>query len=300
MTPSRRSFLGGAACAAALPSALRAAPADKPALFLIGDSTVRNGTHDNGATAGQFGWGRMMKYYFDTGRIFVVNDAMGGTSSRSFQVSPDLWGKVLPMIRPGDYVMMQFGHNDSRGSLRGNGDETGPLPPQRPRPGSPAPAADAAPEMVHSFGWYMRQYVRQTRAKGATPIILSLIPRNRWTDGKVNRNGSDYALWARQAAIREHALFIPLNDLVADRYDALGQAKVTAGLFPPNETVHPNWAGSALNAACVIEGLKRLGTPLEAYFRKRPSVPANPDIVPPAAGEMGPSAMEPVARRPSA
>lgn len=297
MTSTRRAFLGTAACATALPSALRAAPAGKPALFLIGDSTVRNGTHDNGATAGQFGWGRMMKYYFDTRRIHVVNDAMGGTSSRSFQVSPDLWGKVLPMIRPGDFVMMQFGHNDSRGSLRGNGDEPGPLPPPRPRPGTPPPPADAPPEIGHSFGWYLREYVRQTRAKGATPIILSLIPRNRWTEGKVNRNSSDYALWARQAAMREHALFIPLNDIVADKYDALGQAKVTAEFFPPNEAVHPNWAGAAFNAACAIEGLKRLDTPLEAYLRPNPRVPATPDIVPPAAGEMGPSAMEPAERR---
>src|SRR5438270_2450129 len=98
--------------------------AHKPALFLIGDSTIRNGSFDNGATAGQFGWGHMIKYYFDPARIYIVNDAMGGTSSRSFQTSPNLWPMVLEKIQPGDYVLMAFGHNDSRASLRGNGDET--------------------------------------------------------------------------------------------------------------------------------------------------------------------------------
>ena len=312
---SRRSLLVGICAAAfvtAVPSAVNAAGAEKPALFLIGDSTIRNGTHDNGAIGGQFGWGRMMKYYFDTDRIFVVNDAMGGTSSRSFQTSPRLWGNVLRMIRPGDYVMMAFGHNDSRGSLPGKGEDTAPLPsPQHRRGAGARPAVGDAPvaataaaarstdEVMRSFGWYMRQFIRQARAKGATPIVLSLIPRNRWTGEKVNRNANDYALWARQAAEQEKAHFIPLNNIIADKYDALGQDKVTAEFFPPNEVVHPNWAGAAFNAAAVIEGLKQLDTPLKIYLRKNPQVPTTPDITPPARGEMGPSAMEPVSRQPA-
>lgn len=166
------------------------APAHKPAIFLIGDSTIRNGSYDNGSAAGQFGWGHLLHYYFDTSRITVVNDAMGGTSSRSYQTSPTLWPIVLPKIMPGDYVFMAFGHNDSGNSIRGNGDETQPFTGRGATPG----------QTMHSFGWYMRQYIEQTKAKGATPIVLSLIPRNRWTGGKVNRNGNDYALWAKQAA----------------------------------------------------------------------------------------------------
>ena len=83
-TLDRRALLLATACGAvALPLRAAAQADNRPALFLIGDPTIRNGTGDNGATAGQFGWGRMMKYYFDTDRIHVVNDAMGGTSSRS-------------------------------------------------------------------------------------------------------------------------------------------------------------------------------------------------------------------------
>jgi rhamnogalacturonan acetylesterase len=268
--------------------------AHHPALFLIGDSTIRNGSFDNGATAGQFGWGHMIKFYFDTSRIYVVNDAMGGTSSRSFQTSPNLWPMVLAKIQPGDYVLMAFGHNDSRASLRGNGDETQMLPVVTSRRrGSPAtaPATTPAPtEPAHSFGWYMRQYIEQTRAKGATPIVLSLIPRNRWTAGKVNRNTNDYALWARQAAEQEKAAFIPLNDLIADEYDKLGMEKVQAELFPPGEAVHPNWAGAALNAKIVVDAIKDLkDCDLKEYLVANPKVPRTPDVTPPDHGDPGPS-----------
>ncbi len=303
----RRSVLAAVLAAALIAPAARAQTTpQKPALFLIGDSTMRNGSKDNGATAGQFGWGHMLHYYFDTSRIDVVNDAMGGTSSRSFQTSPNLWPNVLRMIRPGDYVLMAFGHNDSRATLRGNGDETGPAPAPPARnttgatPDQPGTAltAGAQPAEVHSFGWYMRQYIEQVKAMGATPIVLSLIPRNRWSDGKVNRNDEDYALWARQAAEQEHVAFIPLNAMIADRYDTLGQARVQAELFPPNEAVHPNWAGATLNASLVVEGIKALDTPLKTYLLADPQVPATPDVVPPAVGEMGPPAMAPTSRTP--
>ncbi len=308
MTGWTRRFWLAAACGLAVASAFPATAQDnKPALFLIGDSTMRNGSRDNGETAGQFGWGHMLHYFFDTSRIDVVNDAMGGTSSRSYQQSPTLWPNVLRMIRPGDYVLMAFGHNDSRASLPGNGDEEGPAPPQPQRnatgatAGQPGTAltAGAQPTMIHSFGWYMRQYIEQVRAKGATPIVLSLIPRNRWADGKVNRNDKDYALWARQAAEQEHVQFIPLNDMIADKYDGLGQDKVASTLFPPNEAVHPNWAGAVINAQTVVEGLKTLDTPLKGYLLPNPQVPATPDVVPPQVGEMGPKALAPVTRTPA-
>ena len=278
---------------------------NKPAVFLIGDSTMRNGSRDNGESAGQFGWGHMLHYYFDTSRIDVINDAMGGTSSRSFQDTPTLWPNVLRMIRPGDYVLMAFGHNDSRASLRGNDDATGPAPAPPTRnatgatPGQPGTAlTPEQPAMIHSFGWYMRQYIEQVKARGATPIVLSLIPRNRWTGDKVNRNDEDYALWAKQAAEQEHAQFIPLNAMIADTYDQIGQTKVTAELFPPNETVHTNWAGAVLNAQTVVEGLQVLSTPLKNYLLADPSPPATPDVIPPAVGEMGPKALAPLSRTP--
>ena len=80
-----------------------------PTLFLIGDSTVKNG-RDNGA-GGLWGWGNPIADCFDKTRIHVDNSALGGTSSRSFQTT-GLWDKVLARLKPGDFVIMQFGHDD--------------------------------------------------------------------------------------------------------------------------------------------------------------------------------------------
>src|SRR5690349_17881173 len=80
-----------------------------PTLFHIGDSTVRNGS---GAGAnGEWGWGDLTAAYLDTTRINVVNCALGGRSSRTFLTGGN-WDRVLPNLKPGDVVLMQFGHND--------------------------------------------------------------------------------------------------------------------------------------------------------------------------------------------
>jgi lysophospholipase L1-like esterase len=100
--------------------------AAKPTLFLVGDSTVKVGT------TGQVGWGERIADYFDPARIAVVNDARGGRSSRTF-LTEGLWDRVLTDVRQGDFVVMQFGHNDGsalfdtnppRGSIKGTGEET--------------------------------------------------------------------------------------------------------------------------------------------------------------------------------
>ncbi len=252
-------------------------PNHKPTIWLIGDSTVRNGSFDNGATAGQWGWGHLLHYYFDTSKVNVVNDAMGGTSSKSFQESPTLWPLVISKVQPGDYVFMQFGHNDSA-TPKGNGDETSPSTGRGAQPGA----------MNHTFGWYMRQYIEQVKAKGATPVVCSLIPRNGWTNGKINRGDASFGLWAKQAADQEHVPFLPLNTLIADKYDQLGKDKVTADLFPPGETTHPNWAGAKLNAECVVEGIRQLDLPLKAFILPNPKAPDTADITPNEHGELGP------------
>ena len=158
---------------------------------------------------------------------------------------------MLALAKPGDFVMMQFGHNDGggaangRGSLRGNGDETQDV------------TVGDKPETVHTYGWYIRNYIADTKAKGATPIVCSLIPRNTWRDEKVARAVGSYATWAEEATRQGSALFIDLNGIIADHYDQLGQEAVNK-LFPAKEHTHPNWHGAVLNAQCVIEGLKRL------------------------------------------
>ena len=235
----------------------------KPTLFLIGDSTVRNGTKQIGNPLQ--GWGSFIGEEFDTTRIAVKNLAMGGTSSRTF-ITGGLWDKVLAQVQPGDYVIMQFGHNDggpyadtarSRGSIKGNGEDSLTI----------NNVLLKRKETVHTYGWYLRKYVAETRAKGATPYICSLIPRNNWKDGKVIRNDNDYAKWAREAAEMSKTGYIPLNQLIADKYDVIGKDSVAK--FFPEPGPHTNAIGAIFNAKCVVDGLKAIkDCPLVKYLKK--------------------------------
>ena len=215
-----------------------------PTLYLIGDSTVKN-SWDKGDD-GLWGWGRPLAAHFDLARINVENQALGGTSSRSY-LTGGHWERVLALVRRGDFVIMQFGHNDSgpAGSMRGNGDEA------TERAGSDGSLAE-----VHSYGWYLRKYIAETKAKGATPIVCSLVPRNDWADGKVRRDTGYYATWAAEAARQGGAAYIDLNAAIAERYDRLGQEAVKP--FFPKEHTHTGWEGAMLNAQCVADGVKRL------------------------------------------
>ena len=228
-----------------------------PTLFLIGDSTVKN-SWDKG-TDGLWGWGHPLAAYFDASKINVDNQALGGTSSHSYQVSN--WPGVLALVKKGDFVMMQFGHNDNSGaSLPGNGDETREVT-----------GRNGQKQTLHTYGWYIRQYIKETHDKGATPIVCSLIPRMIWKDGKIVRATGSFATWAKAAADEEHADFIDLNSLIADKYDALGEAAVKP-LFGKNEHTHTGWKGAVLNAQCVIEGIKLLkDCPLPQYFSDHPN-----------------------------
>jgi lysophospholipase L1-like esterase len=234
-----------------------------PTLFLIGDSTVRNG-RGTGAN-NQWGWGDYLGNYFDLDKINVVNRAIGGTSSRSY-LTGGQWERVLDLMKPGDFVMMQFGHNDNaplndssraRGTIKGVGDENQAI----------TNLITGQPEVVHTYGWYLRKYITDTRAKGATPAVCSLIPRKIWKDGKTVRNKESYAGWAEQVARAENAPFIDLNEIIAERYDALGPEKVDPLFGDPH--THTTAAGAELNAESVVAGLKGLpDDPLAPFLKE--------------------------------
>ena len=236
--------------------------AAKPVVYLIGDSTVNNGTR------GQMGWGSCLGAWIQPGQAALQNRARGGRSSRTF-LTEGLWAKTLEEIKPGDVVLMQFGHNDggglndprNRASIKGNGEETREI--TRPDGG--------APETVHSYGWYLRRYIADAKAKGALPVVLSPVPRNMWTAGKINRAKNDYGKWAAEAAAAAGALFVDLNEIVATRYEAAGQDKTASDYFGAADHTHTLPAGARVNAACVVEGLKALpGNPMGRWLREQP------------------------------
>jgi lysophospholipase L1-like esterase len=229
-------------------------------LFLIGDSTVRNGRGDG--RDGQWGWGEPLAEYFDPTKVNIVNRAVGGLSSRTYLTNGQ-WDKTAAMLKPGDTVVMQFGHNDSgplddpmraRGTIRGTGAETREI--DNPITGKH--------EVVHTYGWYLRQFVAGTRAKGAAPIICTPVPRKIWKDGHIVRSDQDYAKWAAEVARSEKVPLIDLNELIARQYEALGADRVTS-LFADEHT-HTSREGAELNAACVIAGLNALpSNPLREF-----------------------------------
>jgi lysophospholipase L1-like esterase len=223
-----------------------------PTLWIVGASAVRNG-HDTG-NDGQWGWGNPICSFFDRSRINVIDFALGGTSTRTYQ-SFGLWDHVLGDMKSGDYLLIQFGSNDSspvndtaraRGTLHGNGEETQEID----------NLLTKKHEVVHTFGWYVRKFITDAKAKGAVcEIVLSPDPKNSWKDGKTERS-TNFTDWDTAAAKQENVPFVDANELIAEKYDAAGQDAVTKEYFPEGETEHTDWAGAILNARRIVEGIK--------------------------------------------
>ena len=228
----------------------RPARPELPSLFLVGDSTVKCGT------AGQRGWGEECGKYFDPAKVNVVNVAIGGRSSRTF-ITEGRWAAALAMMKPGDTVIIQFGHNDggpinddsrARGSIRGVGDQTEQID----------NLLTKQPEAVRTYGAYLRQYLADTRARGATPCLCTQVPRKMWeADGtRISRPTDGTVVWARQVAAAEQATLLDLHEAVAASYDLLGQESVEP--FFADARTHTTIAGADHTARIVVGLLKTI------------------------------------------
>lgn len=229
-----------------------------PALFLVGDSITKTGTPPG--DRGPWGMGYEVIPLFDSSKIHVYNEGAGGRSSRSYYYEQGQWDRVLTRMQPGDFVIMMFGHNDAansdnyptRTTITGSGDETLQV------------GFRDTLQTVHTYGWYLRQYVNEAKAKGVTVIVCSPVPRNQWANGKIKRGFDGYAQWAADAAKASGAPFLDLNTISANKYEALGQ-DATRAYFADQQ--HPTKAGAKLNAQSVVEGLKQLkDVPLAKYL----------------------------------
>jgi len=241
---------------------------DKPTIYTVGDSTVKNGRGDG--SGGLWGWGDYIGQFLDTTNVRLENHALGGTSSRTFQ-DKGLWEAVYKKLKKGDYVMIQFGHNDNgpinddsraRGTIKGIGDETEEIDNMLTK----------KHEVVHSYGWYIQKMVREAKSKGAIPIVCSPIPRNDWKEGKVPRNNLSYGLWAKQIAKKEKVTFIELNDNMSIEMEKLGEAKVTGTYFYKRDHTHTSAKGAVLSASVIIKELKKSGNSLKKYILQNPKI----------------------------
>lgn len=232
----------------------------KPILFTIGDSTVKNEDRDDDS---MWGWGSVIDELFDTTRITVENHAMAGRSARTF-LDEGRWDKVYDALQPGDYVIMQFGHNDggdintgkARGELHGSGDESKVF----------RMAAKGRNQVVYTYGWYIRKFIMDALEKGAIPVVLSHTPRNKWHDGLIESNASSFGLWAREAADRAGAFFIDLNAISGAKFQELGPDG-SAPYFK-NDHTHSSLKGARLNAESIAEGLRNTDCSLKNFLKQ--------------------------------
>lgn len=225
---------------------------NNPVLFLVGNSTMRNGTLGNGNN-GQWGWGYFERQFFDENKITVENHALGGTSSRTFWKY--LWKDVLKGIRPGDYVVLELGHNDNgpfdsgraRASIKGISHEDSLIVTIK---------ETGVVDTVYSFGEYMRKYIADIRKAGATPILMSLTPRNAYEAENTNRIArvdKTFGLWSKQIAEEQNVPFIDLNDISAKKFESFGKWKTDYHFF--GDKIHSSEFGAILNARSAAEGI---------------------------------------------
>ena len=231
----------------------------KPVVFTTGDSTVKNNDKDKD---GMWGWGAVASDIFDTRKITVANCAKAGRSCRTY-LNEGRWDEVYNSIRPGDYVLIQFGHNDvgaidslkERAAITGTADSCHVYKLK----------SNGKYEVVYTFGWYLRKFINDVREKGGTPILVSLTPRNIWRDGHIERRNDSYGKWYREVVEQTGVAFVDVHNITADKYDKLGEKRVAA--YFNHDHTHSSLKGAKANAQSVATGLKQIHSPLADYLK---------------------------------
>jgi lysophospholipase L1-like esterase len=229
-------------------------------VFLAGDSTVTDQPHEPYA-----GWGQMLPRFFGRG-VAISNQAESGLALFSFERQRRL-EKVLSMMRQGDYLFVQFGHNDQKDKSPGAGPFT-------------------------TYKTNLKRYVEATRAKGGIPVLVTSMERRRFdSEGKPTPTLADYAAAVRQVGAEEQVPVIDLHAMSLKFYAALGPersikafAHYPANSFPgqtkalKDDTHHDAYGGYEL-ARCVVEGIRANVPALAVHLAgdAGPFDPAAPD-----------------------
>ena len=231
----------------------------KPVVFTCGDSTMKNTDKDED---GMWGWGAVAETVFDTKKCTVINAGMAGRSTRTF-LDEGRWEKVYNSIEPGDYVLIQFGHNDIGGIDRDK--ERGVIASADDTCHVYRLQSNGQYKVIYSYGWYLKKFIQDVREKGGTPILLTLTPRNEWPGGKVERRNNTYGKWCRQVADETGVALVDVHNITADALDKMGQEAAKA-MYNHDHT-HTSKAGAMLNAKSVAKGLKQIKHPLRKYLK---------------------------------
>ncbi|NML58974.1 rhamnogalacturonan acetylesterase [Chryseobacterium cheonjiense] len=225
----------------------------KPTLFLIGDSTMAN--KENPDKNPEHGWGQVLSQFFTAG-IEIQNHAMNGRSSKSFRTE-GRWAAIEKQLKKGDFVIIQFGHNDQK--VKDSTKFTNPYTQYRAN---------------------LERYVRETRAKGAIPILMtSIVRRNFNENGVLIDTHKEYPLVVRMVANDMNVPFVDMQLLTEQLEIAYGPENskklhlhFKEGEEPyypkgKDDDTHLSKLGADLEAKLVAESLKKLKTGLEKFIK---------------------------------
>ena len=226
---------------------------EKPRIFLIGDSTCAN---KNLYDAPETGWGQVFHELF-TDAVEIQNHAVNGRSTKSFRVQ-GLWKKVHDQLHKGDYVLIQFGHNDQKES-----DSTR----------FAAPQTDYRKNLI--------RYIEETHAKGATPVLLTPVMRRKFDEqGKFVDQHGEYPSVVREIAKQYNITLIDMHassQKVIEQHGVEGSKKifmnVAGGIYPKfpkgiEDNTHFTAYGARLMANLAADGLVSTGNPLRNFLKK--------------------------------
>jgi lysophospholipase L1-like esterase len=207
---------------------------DVPTIYIAGDSTSTDQPREPFNS-----WGQMLPRFFDS-RIAVANHGESGESLRGFLGERRL-DKVMSVIKPGDWLLIQMGHNDQK--ERGEG--------------------------VGAFTTYkadLKRFIAAAREKGATPVLITSMHRITWgPDGHIANSLGDYPEAVRQTAKEENVALIDLNAMSKTLYEAIGQENLPKAFSDGDKTHHNNY-GSYELAKCIVEGIRQARLPLGKYL----------------------------------
>ncbi len=219
--------------------ALTIEPVTVPTIFLIGDSTVCDQSKEPYNS-----WGQMFTRFFKP-QVAIANHGESGETYRD-SIGRRRLDKMLSVMKPGDWLIMQFGHNDQKQIASKTG---GPFT---------------------TYQAEIKQHVDAVRAQGVTPIIVSPMERRGFDEsGKARSSLGDYAEAARQAATELRVAFIDLNAMSKPLYEALGPERSALAFAAPGgrvDNTHHNNFGSYQLAKCVVQAIREQQLPIAQYI----------------------------------
>ena len=207
---------------------LRIEPVTVPTVFLVGDSTVTDQRFEPAA-----GWGQMLPRFFKP-EVSVANHAESGETLKSFLVEHRL-DKVLGRIKPGDWLLIQFGHNDQKIQW-------------------PQTYVEAAT----TYRDYLKAYIGEARRRGASPVLVTSMHRRKFdAAGKIINTHGDYPEAVRAVARETGVPLIDLLDMSAALYEALGSDQAWKAFADGGkDATHHNNYGAYQLAQCVVTGIR--------------------------------------------